>query len=179
MENNEVTNKESRQNLKINIGSERKLNKQFQPKIKNKKGPIKFYDVFENEINYVPSSNVENKENICSREGICYNDYIISSREKNDNNQFYGKKTTRENNYVIDKIRLEKCWVYVFFFCVRKRNNINNILLEEAMRIITEHLDIINVFKRIYKNEEIEKLEVIKMSDKCKNQIEELAASYH
>ena len=47
-------------------------------------------------------------------------------------------------------------------------------LLEEAMKIITEHLDVINVFKKIYKDETTEKFEVIKMSSKCRNQLNEL-----
>ena len=131
-----------------------------------------------NDLNYVPS--LRKEKNTYSCDPICSNVCVFNG-EKSDNCQFSLKKMTtfNPNNYIIKKIKLGKCWVYVLYLCCKKRNNINNVLLEEAMRIITEHLDIINVFKKIYINETTEKFEVKNMSNECKNQLRDLPDFYH
>ena len=159
--NSNGVSKGSRRNLNMNFGSDIGINQLT----KNKNEEINFNDVFNNNIKYAP---------FCKKE-IVYSPSEISSNVynnvKNDKNQLDEKK---DNNFIIDKIKLGKCWIYVLFICNNKRNNINNILLEEAMKIITENLDIINMFKKIYKSDEMEKLEIIQMSDNCKSQLREL-----
>ena len=130
---------------------------------------------FENDINFIPSSK---KENVYLNYRISSNVYDCN-KQKNSSNEINDINKTKNNNYIIDKIKLGKCWVYVLFLCCKKRKDVNNILFDEAMRIISENLDIINVFKKIYKKDVMEKFEVIEMSDKCRDRLRELSGIYH
>ena len=82
-----------------------------------------------------------------------------------------------ENKRIINKIKM-KCYCVYFWFCfARKKKNIQNLLIDEGMKVIIEKLDIINIFKKIYSTEYIEKALKIKgnmfeMSDICKKEIE-------
>ena len=60
----------------------------------------------------------------------------------------------------------------MFFCCIRKRKNIQNILLNEGMKIITEKLDILYLFKKLIVNEDnIKEIKAVKMSQYCKKNI--------
>ena len=81
-----------------------------------------------------------------------------------------------ENRRIIDRIKMKCCCVYFWFCLARKKKNILNLSLDEGMRIIEEKLDIINIFKKIYSTEFIEKNLKIKgnmleMSDVCRQKI--------
>ena len=99
---------------------------------------------------------------------------------KNNNRDGDERKDSNENkNFKIDKIKINKAYMYLCFLCVRKRQNIENVLLDEGKRLIVENLDIINIFKRLYKDKEKEKdiatkEQIIKMSDICKNRLEKI-----
>ena len=59
-----------------------------------------------------------------------------------------------------------------------------NILLDEGMRIIMEKLDIRFLFKRILRDEKIQenydfKDERINMSDECKQKLQKMYSSYY
>ena len=88
------------------------------------------------------------------------------------------KETDRggENRRIIDRIKMKCCCVYFWFCFARKKKNIQNVLLDEGMRVIVEKLDIINIFKKIYSTEFIEQSLKIKgnmfeMSDTCKQKM--------
>ena len=88
------------------------------------------------------------------------------------------KETDRgcEDRRIIDRIKMKCCCIYFWFCFARKKKNIQNVLLDEGMRVIVEKLDIINIFKKIYSTEFIEKYLKIKgnmleMSDKCKQKM--------
>ena len=82
-----------------------------------------------------------------------------------------------ENKRIINKIKM-KCYCVYFWFCfARKKKNIQNLLIDEGMKVIKEKLDIINIFKKIYSTEYIEKAlkiegNMFEMSDICKKEIE-------
>ena len=64
-------------------------------------------------------------------------------------------------------------WLICCFWCTSKKKNINKVLFEEGSKLITERLDILNIFNRLYINEIIEKnlgigTKDLDMSDKCK-----------
>jgi hypothetical protein len=102
------------------------------------------------------------------------NEGIIHVKGKQNN-----KKNVKDNNEkkeIYQKIRVNRCCIYLCFLCVRKRKNIQNILLDEGMKIIIEKLDIMNLFKRIYRDEKLQEMqddkeEYIKMSDECKTKL--------
>jgi hypothetical protein len=54
-----------------------------------------------------------------------------------------------------------------------------NILLDEGMRIIIEKLDIINIFKNLCKDDiDLSEKNIIKMSNNCIKGLEEINNSY-
>ena len=64
-------------------------------------------------------------------------------------------------------------WLICCFWCSRKKKNVNKVLFEEGSKILTERLDILNIFKQLYINGLIqEKLGIeareMEMSDNCK-----------
>ena len=80
---------------------------------------------------------------------------------------------------IIKKIKFNKFYIYFGFCCVRNISNINNILLDEGMKLIIEQLDIFNIFRILYKitksNHQL-KEEIIKekMSDECLQKLSKL-----
>ena len=105
--------------------------------------------------------------------------------EKNENNSYFNingmnvnkqfKENKNEKSLIIDRLTFNKICTLLGFLCIRKRKNLENILLDEGMRIISEKLDITNIFKKIYKNDEFEKkYQIIKMSDNCKKNLKDI-----
>jgi len=92
--------------------------------------------------------------------------------------QRYLGKTLKETEHktegnIITKIQLNKFANYICF-CKRK-NYLGNILLTEGMKLIVEKLDIQNLFKKVYKEENLDEknpeLESIQMSELCKDNL--------
>ena len=81
---------------------------------------------------------------------------------------------------VIKKIDTNLFCTYFCFCFIRKRQNFGNALLDEAMGIITNKLDIYNMFRNLYFIDEIKKNNNYKyndivMSDECKNRLKEVS----
>ena len=78
----------------------------------------------------------------------------------------------KENNNIINYIKLNKLLVHLGFCFVRKRKNVYNILLNEVNNLIVDKLDIFNIFKNMYINEKNQisigyEKEIINMSNEC------------
>jgi len=105
-----------------------------------------------------------------------YNLNKINSNELEEGN----RDTERDNKSrrIIKKIKYNPFCTYFCFLCVRKKKNIPNTLVNEGMNIIVEQLDILNLFRKLLKDEKIQetfsKDEVILMSDNCKFNIQEI-----
>ena len=87
-----------------------------------------------------------------------------------------------ERKGLIKRIKVNRFYASLCFLCARKRKNIQNILLDEGMKIIIEKLDIINLFKKIYRDEKLQskietKEEIIEMSEDCKKNLYDLFKS--
>ena len=112
------------------------------------------------------------------------NKNLISLRKKNFNkinekdelNEEYSNNISNEEKAspkgnIINKIKMTRACIYLCFCFARKRNVIQNVLLDEGMRIINDKLDIFNIFDKLYRDEKIhEKLlkhEFIEMTNKC------------
>ena len=84
---------------------------------------------------------------------------------------------------IINKIEINRGYIYFCFFCIRKRKNIQNVLLDEGMKLIVERLDLRNLFRTIYKEEKMNLNfatgEFIQMSDECKKKIEDIYNSLY
>ena len=91
--------------------------------------------------------------------------------------------TERDNRRTINKIKFSKVDIYLCFFCTRKRKNIQNALIDEGMNMISEKLDIINLFIKLHRDEiiqeKINKEDIIEMSDKCKIDIQKIYFSFY
>ena len=117
----------------------------------------------------------------------------LKIRRNNNNKRYSIERKTNENNIkdiviykfkneneekdrtLIKRIEINKCCIYLCFLCVRKRKNIENILLDEGMRIIIEKLDIINIFKSLCRNDiDLKEEKILKMSKKCIKRLNEI-----
>ena len=147
----------------ITLGSQNLKNLGKTKKLKKKKKKIKIGNIDKDKI-----LSPKKKEDI--------NIYNKNSNEFNfSSNSNEGKETSRNidlpNKRIITKIKENKFCKYFCFFCTRKRKNLENVLLDEGMNIIVDQLDIMNIFRKIYRDDlqdNIRKNEVIDMSDSCK-----------
>ena len=112
---------------------------------------------------------------------------ICNSIEERDGNKAKDKDTQyiesrrgsdkkKEEGKIIHRIRENKFCTYCCFLCIRKRKNMQNVLLDEGMKVITEKLDIFNLFKKIYRAERLQEIDnlfedYIEMSDECKQNL--------
>ncbi len=103
----------------------------------------------------------------------------LEDKDKKKDNQNMdtqrGSEMNKDNQTLITKIKNNKFCTYFCFLCVRKRKNMQNVLLDEGMKIITEKLDLMNIFKKLYREEKLQEKEnisdVIEMSDECKKNL--------
>ena len=98
-----------------------------------------------------------------------YDLFNIKKNNQREKERIFHNETLVYNNDIIDKLVINKFYSY-FCFC-RKKMPLHNILLKEGMKIIIENLDVQNLFKAVYKKEEIK--EPIEMSYWCKSNLSE------
>ena len=93
------------------------------------------------------------------------------------------KGTKRKRNILVKRIKINGLCLYFCFFYVRKRKNLQNILLDEGIRIIVEQLDLLNILKKLYKEDKAKERmrdnDIIIMSDDCKNKLKKYCKSLH
>ena len=199
-----ISIKNNKKNLGLKDNNERTANENihqfnqltlpFDNKRKNKK--IIFEDFTNKELNNKNSENIlinkKSKRNIMETNSYMENyenqsvknnvkaDYMKESNiiinMKKNNKDLINEK---ENNLLINYIKLNNYLIHLGFCFVRKRKNVDNILLDEVMNIITEKLDILNIFRNMCLHENMQKIlgcehEIIKMSDECIKILKEL-----
>ena len=142
-----------------------------------------------NNENNNANSNVNNEKN--SKKGetemeyMYKNDIIKNKLENNNPISFEDKESGSESQNgsgrkrIINNIQFNCISTYLWFLCVRKRKNINNILLDEGNNILVEQLDIINLFRKLLKDEQnfeiTSRNENIDMSETCKLNLQEIS----
>ena len=142
-----------------------------------------------NNENNNANSNVNNEKN--SKKGetemeyMYKNDIIKNKLENNNPISFEDKENGSESQNgsgkkrIINNIQFNRISTYLWFLCVRKRKNINNILLDEGNNILVEQLDIINLFRKLLKDEQnfeiTSRNENIDMSETCKLNLQEIS----
>jgi len=164
-------NEETIKNNKLNINNKNSFVVKFEKKISGLKGryrrpQIRSFDndsVTKNNLNSLRKKNFNKKNEKNELDEIEY-DYDINNFSNEENEQRRGN--------IISKIKMTRACIYLCFCCTRRRKIIQNVLLDEGINIISNKLDIFNIFDKLYRDEKIhEKLwkhEVIEMSDKCK-----------
>ena len=146
-----------------------KINEEMLPKnqIENKENLIKkkpkrkvnnksnFFNSRSNSL-FNQGSNKSSKLNLESITENKKKDYLNHITTIIDDKTDY-KKENKNNDDIPDyknmikKIKFNKFYIYFGFCCVRNISNINNILLDEGMKLIIEQLDIFNIFRLLYK----------------------------
>ena len=107
------------------------------------------------------------------------NDIRSSFRE---NESFKTKIAIQRKKTIINKIKVNRCNLYLCFLCIRKKKNVQNILLNEGMKIIIEKLDILNIFKKMNlldKTQDKNIDETIDLSDECKKCLDDIYNSIY
>ena len=99
-------------------------------------------------------------------------EYIEQSEIREPNNIIYNPSESRN---IVNKLKFETLQFYFCFLCIRKFKNQTNALIDEGMRLITEELDIRNLFKNMLRLEKLKEKyrleDILQMSDICKNKI--------
>ena len=94
---------------------------------------------------------------------------IVNTNQKND------LEYIEDNNKnIISKVRLNRACIYLWFCFVRRNRNINNVLINEGMDLISRRLDIFNIFEKMNKAEERNEPllnKIFSMSDESKRGI--------
>jgi len=125
---------------------------------------------------------VEKSRNENSNKNIIQNSENSKIYYKSDRNVCSYMNCKEENEdgsskrKLISEIRINRTCLYICFFYVRKRKNLQNILLNEGMKLIIEKLDLLNLFRTIYRDEKIhlkiKNEDLINMSKMCKKNLE-------
>jgi len=93
-----------------------------------------------------------------------------------DLNSISNRQIGQGEGKIIRKIKMTRAWVYLCFLCVRRRKIVQNVLLDEGMNIISNKLDIFNIFYSLNRYEKLNnklwKNEYIEMSDKSKARLQ-------
>ena len=110
-------------------------------------------------------------------------------KEKNSGNLLESEENLKKNKKqkikVVKKIKFNIFCVYCCICCLKKRKCVQNILIEEGMKIISENLDIFNIFIRLQKGKKEkqrlikEKEDTIKMSDVCQKNLKDIDNSLY
>jgi hypothetical protein len=152
--------------MKVDSKNSRNSNNEFKSTKNNK---MLFNNEFE--INSYDINSKENMKTLKDKEKG-----KETEKEKESNKE---QMTGIERKGLIKRIKVNRFCASLCFLCARKRKNVQNILLDEGMKIIIEKLDIINLFKKIYRDEKLQtkietKEEIIEMSDECKKNLHDL-----
>ena len=115
-------------------------------------------------------NNFENKISSDEKKNILGNNSLNNSSLGIPNETIISNERDLKDLYINN-------WLLCCFWCTTKKKNMNWILFEESSKIITETLDIINIFNNLYSVEIIRKklgIEVNgkEMSDNCKNSLQ-------
>ena len=109
--------------------------------------------------------------------------------EKNKSRSFLNKSkkinnklnlaSDNKNDMIINKFNLKDTLITLCFCYKNKRNKKTKILLDETMNIITEKLDILNLFRNIctienLKNDFDYNVGILKMSEECSNNLSDI-----
>ena len=150
---------------------------------KKKKGKRKS----KNSTNSILVNNSRNKEDkltISLDENKTINQRNIQIQEDNNNISSNIRKLSldqkdksfEDTTNVIENISINKFFIIFAFCCIKKRKDVNSYMLEEGNRIIKERLDVLNIFKKIFYEEQLQEhfritKNDISMSDTCKQKL--------
>jgi len=99
---------------------------------------------------------------------------IVEKLGKKDQ-KMYDEKSSSGFRDIVTRIDFKCLQFYFCFLCLRKIKNVENALIDEGMRLITEELDIRNLFRNMLRLEKVKDQfnieDIIGMSNECKNKV--------
>ena len=103
---------------------------------------------------------------------------IFQNKDSDSERQNIDKNFPKKR--ILEKINANIFCIYFCFCCSRKRKNVANILLDEAMNIIKYKLDIYNMFRNMYYIDDIKQLnnyeyKDFEFSNDCKQKLKEIS----
>ena len=129
-----------------------------------------------------------NSKNISSNKMLKKNYIYNSNKEVSGNIKIYNYESPVEDKVIdqrkiINKIKMNLLCIYFCFCIVRKRENLGNAVLDEAMNIITDKLDIYNMFRNFYFIDEFKEnnnyeYKDFEMSDECKSKLKKVSNKF-
>ena len=184
--NDEQQNEEKNNQLNLNLNSHRRSSK-------NKKKIVIDKLINESNINNNSEAKLNEKQQNIMVDNINKNEKNKRSKRKSiersnsdksiklvNMKRRLSRKFSKENNKsFINHVDMNNFCVHFGFCCMRKKKNLQNILMDEAMDLITEKLDIINIFRTMCLNEEIQfkyefNIDIIQMSEDCVNALKNI-----
>ena len=167
-------------------------NSSIRNQIDNIKGDIESETNYNNDNNYniIQEKIKKNSSNRFELKELITYPNIHSKRKINEINGNYSNNSLNDtqidnycnkynDNLIINYVHLNKFLVHICFCCIRKRNNLQNILLDESTNLLSEKLDIINIFKMMCLGEELKQKykfdnSMIHLSKECMNSLKKL-----
>ena len=121
-----------------------------------------------------PNENVLNYENKLSIEENRKNTISIYNAPNELEASHYD--TINSSNKELKSVYINN-WLICCFWCSSRKKNVNKVLFEEGSKLITERLDILNMFSNLYIIELLQKkfgidAKGMNMSHKCKNNLQ-------
>jgi hypothetical protein len=127
----------------------------------------------------INNSSKRKERGLTQCENININNLLSRKNIGSNYSENIGKKEKRKNiiekRNIVNNIEVSKLSLCFCFFCIKKRKSIENILIEEGIRMVKEKLDILYLFRKIFRDENIE--DKFEMSDKCKQNLKEIKDS--
>ena len=144
----------------ITVIKYRKKDKRKTMKSLTVKKPV--YHLKNNDLNSLNLSSSKSK--------ACIPDVELEKKINND----FSKIDSSSEEKTVTKVRMNRACIYLWFCFVRRRKIIENYLLNEGMDIISQRLDIFNIFEKVYKAEQRNEPltnKIFSMSNECKKGI--------
>ena len=128
--------------------------------------------------NKMKNKNTDNNSKLYDKSDINIFNFNMNNMSYNEN-----EETIKENMRIISNIKINRACIYCCFFYIKKRKNVQNILLNEGMKLIIEKLDLLNLFRTLFRDEKLHEHikggEMIKMSENCKQNLEQMYNSLY
>ena len=146
------------------------------PKIKRKRKIKKKKST--NLTNFIKPESEDTKSKNVFKNNIMDENEVIRNSNDNDFDEKAIKETEKTPRNKITKIKFNFVDLYICFLCTRRRKKIENILIDEAMGLFSEKLDVINIFSKLVKLENFENInkdaKPFGISDECKIRLENM-----
>ena len=130
--------------------------------------------------NITETNNLNNNVKIVNYEIDSIKESCRNFNKNNDESKNNKIGTENANNWIIENISLTDIFISMFYCCCKKnKRNAYKILINESMNVVTEKLDIFNIFRNICSIEYINydrnnNLDTIKMSEECSKDLSEI-----